>query len=369
MAININELHPALLKAKEVATQEYVDGAIPDLSSYVTSQEVTNAIVNDMTSIDGSRITTGTIAAARIDTESLHVKAANVDGTLYGKTIVGGHIKGAIIETAYIDLEGDGTSLVTSYTGCAESSVGAIEINTVSDPSLPAIYEYRLPTMPQVYVPSYVWSDSVIQYNTSSVSKTINHTQKWDIYSYDSCGVSTFSRARNSAPKIRTEEATLWKTDVWFANTNYGWYPAVGLEDSYYKFTLNYGITSKSITWGFYFTDQWGYKRRWKKNGEWYGSEITYYTDEGGNWVTDNPYTPFPYTESFFGIPITFYSDRITVDTDNAYVTLDELSGVTGEISHTIESTMVVGPLPTLGNKGRMTTYMYSPSGLHMTNL
>jgi hypothetical protein len=62
MAINIAQLTPASLKAKEVATQEYVDNSVPE--GMVTETEVTTIIGN--TTLDGNKITTGYLSADRI---------------------------------------------------------------------------------------------------------------------------------------------------------------------------------------------------------------------------------------------------------------------------------------------------------------
>lgn len=77
MPLNVGNLVPASLKSKEVATQEYVDS-----KGYVTSAAVQDAIANDTTTIDGSRITTGSIDASLIKTGV--IKSSGLDSTISG---------------------------------------------------------------------------------------------------------------------------------------------------------------------------------------------------------------------------------------------------------------------------------------------
>lgn len=81
MPLNVGNLVPASLKSKEVATQEYVDNGILN-SGYVTSEAVQEAIANDTTTIDGSRITTGSIDASLIKTGV--IKSSGLDSTISG---------------------------------------------------------------------------------------------------------------------------------------------------------------------------------------------------------------------------------------------------------------------------------------------
>ena len=74
MPLNISTITPAVLKAKEVATQEYVDNTTANAlagSGFVLPSEVAAAINNNITTIDGSKITTGTIQAGAIAAEAI----------------------------------------------------------------------------------------------------------------------------------------------------------------------------------------------------------------------------------------------------------------------------------------------------------
>lgn len=217
MPINITELHPALLKSKEIATQQYVDDNSVDLTNYYTSQEVLDAIASDTTTIDGSRIVTGTIDASKIDASQLYVDAANITGRLKAKIlegamIHGGYIEGAVIKTAYIDLEGDGTTLVSSYTGCTANSLGAIETAA----------GWRLPVVYTVYPESnYLHAGARDQsWSTSLQSMTpyeYNIDFPWGVYAYDACQINSTNRLRN--PKVLArglieDNITIFKMDV-----------------------------------------------------------------------------------------------------------------------------------------------------------
>ena len=69
MPLNLSTIKPAVLKAKEVATQEYVDNTTANAlagSGFVLPADVAAAINNNTTTINGSKITTGTIKAGAI---------------------------------------------------------------------------------------------------------------------------------------------------------------------------------------------------------------------------------------------------------------------------------------------------------------
>ena len=68
MALNIATITPAVLKAKEVATEYYVDTAVSNMtiSDATWQAKVQEAVNNDMTTINGSHIITGTIGANQI---------------------------------------------------------------------------------------------------------------------------------------------------------------------------------------------------------------------------------------------------------------------------------------------------------------
>lgn len=68
MSLNVSTITPASLKAKEVATEEYVDTAVSNMtiSDATWQAKVQEAVNNNATTIDGSHIVTGSIAADKI---------------------------------------------------------------------------------------------------------------------------------------------------------------------------------------------------------------------------------------------------------------------------------------------------------------
>ena len=68
MPINTATITPASLKAKEVATEDYVDSAVSNVSidDATWQTKVQQALDSDTTTIDGAKITTGSINANRL---------------------------------------------------------------------------------------------------------------------------------------------------------------------------------------------------------------------------------------------------------------------------------------------------------------
>ena len=71
-----------------------------NLTGYVT---LTNLSTSGQTNIDGGNITTGKIAAVRIDATNLHVSSANIDGTISCDKLSGGTIIGQKFLNEYYD--------------------------------------------------------------------------------------------------------------------------------------------------------------------------------------------------------------------------------------------------------------------------
>jgi hypothetical protein len=129
MAINSLTLRPAVLKAKDVATiadieanaailRQYADEAI-NMSGYVLPEDVADAINNNTTTIEGSKITTGSISASKINTQGLIAENISAD-TIIGKNIAGGSISGVNIEGVNI------TGAVIKASWIDYTSVGAL---------------------------------------------------------------------------------------------------------------------------------------------------------------------------------------------------------------------------------------------------
>jgi hypothetical protein len=185
MALNINNLTPASLKAKEVATQEYVDTS--------TSGMLTDANFNtNITTIDGGKIATGSITAQQINTTGLI--AENISGTniisktISGSVIQGAYIEGAVIKASYLDLDGE-LEVLTNYhisTSSYDSNLmpGAIYI-AGSD-------EYRLPTTSSIETisPSFIENETNV------------FTSNQPIYPYNSYWTTSTRRAAKIRPTL-----------------------------------------------------------------------------------------------------------------------------------------------------------------------
>lgn len=144
------------------ATTDYINEVVSS-SGYVRPSEVAAAINNNTTTIDGSKITTGTILADKINTTGLIAENISAE-EISGKTIVGGRINGAIIEgvvikASYLDLDGE-LEVLTNYHLCmtqaqltsviAAGGTGELYTNGTLMPD--AVYiatsdEYRIPSI------------------------------------------------------------------------------------------------------------------------------------------------------------------------------------------------------------------------------
>ena len=136
---------------------------------YVVPSEVAAAINNNTTTIDGSKITTGTIqagaiAAGAITADKISSNAIDgryiTGGTIEGAFIKGANIVGAVIKSSWLDFSGSG--YLTDWKSLTPANVPAAYINNFAknnDGSLAADSEgfARLPTtgtIGDVHVPS-----------------------------------------------------------------------------------------------------------------------------------------------------------------------------------------------------------------------
>lgn len=111
MALNIATITPASLKAKEVATEEYVDSAVASIpvdqfltydkaiiSGLARVDDVVPIINNSSTYINGNKIATGTISTNALAANAIYGKV------MKGGTIEGANIVGSVIRGSWIDL-------------------------------------------------------------------------------------------------------------------------------------------------------------------------------------------------------------------------------------------------------------------------
>ena len=129
MALNINTITPAVEKAKNIATEQYVDSSIAsiDVSSginanndvfaqklgYANYAAMVSAASSGQTVINGGYINTGLIQAGAITTGMLDANAISgktiSGGIITGTKLYGTQIEGAIIKASYIDLSSTAT--------------------------------------------------------------------------------------------------------------------------------------------------------------------------------------------------------------------------------------------------------------------
>lgn len=100
MAINLATLTPASVKAKNVATEDYVDTS--------TDGMLTDSNFNtNITTIDGGKITTGSIGADQIAANTItadKIQSVYINGyTIEGAVIRGASIEGSVIKSSWID--------------------------------------------------------------------------------------------------------------------------------------------------------------------------------------------------------------------------------------------------------------------------
>ena len=152
MALDINNIKPSIEKAKNVATEEYVDTSIQDIDlsadllynnnefasklGYIGTGTTTpyEEMIADATAgktiINGGRLNTelieaGAINAGHIDAYAISGKTitgGTINGTeINGTVINGARINGAVIRASYLDLDGQ-LEVLTNYHLCTSQA-------------------------------------------------------------------------------------------------------------------------------------------------------------------------------------------------------------------------------------------------------
>ena len=170
------------------------------------------ADMRNVTTIDGSKITTGTIDALQIASEAIAGKTIT-GGTINGAIINGVQINGAIIKGSFIDL----TSTITLtnwqfYTPATIPPAYAANFAHNNDGTLTVDSSgfVRLPGQQNFIVGQIVQSGKLWSGNLSNVhanpSLTINKV--WELYSWDSYNIDTLQRSIRSDTQF-TSNASL----------------------------------------------------------------------------------------------------------------------------------------------------------------
>ena len=187
MAINIATLKPASIKAKEVATEEYVDTKVSNIDfsgsinnnndifaqklGYLNYQAMVNAATSGQTIINGGYINTQLVRANAITANMINTSGLIADNisttvlngtTINGGVINGARINGAVIKASYLDLNGQ-LEVLTNYI-----------ITTAMYNASPWLYTDAV----------YISSDN--QYRIPSISTVREHSSVVDISSVNS---------------------------------------------------------------------------------------------------------------------------------------------------------------------------------------
>ncbi len=163
MALDINTIKPASLKAKNVATEEYVDSSIQniDISSsiddnndliaqklgYADYAAMVSASLSGNTIINGGYVNTGLINAGAISASQINTAgliAENISATIIdGKTITGAKIIGSVIKASYLDLDGELEVLTNFYLISSIGSISQIPALAASEGRYVTSYVYN----------------------------------------------------------------------------------------------------------------------------------------------------------------------------------------------------------------------------------
>lgn len=205
MALNINTITPAIEKAKNIATEQYVDSSIAsiDVSSdinanndvfaqklgYANYQAMVTAASSGQTIINGGYVNTSLVQANSINAGMINTSGLIADNintsvlngkTLNGSIINGARINGSVIKASYLDLNGS-LQVLTNYIisvgmhdsnpGYYSDSVYISSDNAYRIPSLSSIEEETR----EVNV-NYNGADcnsKIMSYNTANVGHNI----------------------------------------------------------------------------------------------------------------------------------------------------------------------------------------------------
>lgn len=206
MALNITTIQPAILKAKNVATEQYVDTAVDSIDisqtlnannnvfaqrlGYISYADMVAAAESGQTVINGGYIRgelieANSINAGQIDAYAItgkHITGGTIDGTditgvrITGSTITGARINGAIIKASYLDLDGD-LEVLTNY----HISVSMYNSNPglyTDAVFISADNEYRIPSISVVKELNTGYSNGIVygtvrSYNTANAGHNL----------------------------------------------------------------------------------------------------------------------------------------------------------------------------------------------------
>lgn len=242
MALNVNTITPALVKAKNVATEEYVDGNIVSTSEdfatnlgYGSFSDMKTAAIAGYTVVTGGSINTELIQADNIlvnnlnATNAIIAKRLNADtviaNDITGSTITGSYLEGVVIRNSWIDPTSVGMlTLWAEATDIEDSSSiyypyrNNFAFNADGSYTIDANGYYRLGGLSTPITidgngahdisKTYPWFGGTITRGLNSAFSYTNINKGLFIPSYDSYKVSTPNRPISQSPLVNLHNMT-----------------------------------------------------------------------------------------------------------------------------------------------------------------
>lgn len=243
MALDINNIKPASIKAKNIATEEYVDNGLAnidvsgDISNnndlFAQAQGFANYsdMQNKYSALGSTLINGGYIETNLIDVDALSAKniiAENIKSTstiagnlITGSTIRGAYIEGAILKASYLDLNGD-IEVLTDYV-ITPSMYNANPSLYTDAIYIPTINQYRLPTLSTIQAnatTSTPVNDSGYWCYQGMADNARGYTLNLPIYAYNVSNVSSNNKFRKIRPFLTINSTTLYTSGYYVRCAN-----------------------------------------------------------------------------------------------------------------------------------------------------
>lgn len=195
--------YAGIASANQTVVSNWSEGS----SAGVSSSDVVNDINSGQTTtINGGKITTGSVTASQINTVGLiaeNINAVEIVGkTITGGTIVGASITGVTIKASYLDLDGE-LEVLTNFYLCVNGNTTGVPAEAIAEgryrtynssldidaiPSTTYANIYRIPTLSTV-------RETVKNINISTVT-----TESGVLYSYNTANVLTNLKSVKRSP-------------------------------------------------------------------------------------------------------------------------------------------------------------------------
>lgn len=204
--------------------------------------------LRNVTTIDGGKITTGTVDADQIASEAIAGKTIT-GGTISGAIINGVQINGAIIKGSFIDLSSSLT--LTNWKFYTPATVPAEYIDNFAhnnDGTLTVDSEgyVRLPGQTNFIVGQMSSSGIIFSSDLSNVTThpSVNLNLQYDLYSWDSYNVSTLQRSIRQNTQFASSANFVFSGKIITSGVNFG---GSGTDVNNYG-TYNFRILDKEIS-------------------------------------------------------------------------------------------------------------------------